>query len=661
MSRAMIILATALALGGTLPYGSSARAADAGLNANVRQRYDWRIVIDSPKTPRFSAVARERLHREILGAASALVDRTAVVRLIDLQRTREEEWEPLWSDFVEKGWAALDDPATREISGSKTSFLKFEVTPQGYQLQTRHLDGDTGLLSPMLRKQQTNSLDVAVRYAGLMCCADFGPVATVVSQDRKAGTAKVRFRAAQMDGFGKLVQPGDILTVSAVIERRGSAGDGNDQPTRVGQPRSFTLLRINDSVTADGTCNCQVLSSYANPMPMVRGVAGFRAMKIPTQAGRVTVQIVQPRNGQPITGNPLIRVRGSDSNFPLKADSRDNFDLRSGLYRSPRTMKNVACVIVGIGASHEVRFPVPVLDGDEPFPLPFETNEELAAIARFERDCEDLRYRAAELRTAQAALFEALGKLIARGENQAALERARQGLEMLQNRDKELLDSLNKLKEDQLADKPLPSALLAATDNQLQVIRDGIPALKERISDLGEAIDKSKDPVRFAKEFRAKELMTRIRQHLRDGEVESALALYEDLYRETMDETAKVQREKLAAEWKPKNDDHAKDRDFVYGEWRRASSVDEFAAGVDKVVQAANHFAELDDQHGLRGVLASLEPTYTRLKELADLLDPGSTTDKPILKQIKEVSDKLREMELSVRDYLKAAEQPGTD
>ncbi|MGL6096128.1 MAG: hypothetical protein ACRC7O_10075 [Fimbriiglobus sp.] len=627
--------------------------AAAPLDPQANEPYLWRVVVQSRSHPRLTPAVRDQLGRDVRAALVSLTGPLARVEVIDLAATPAASWEPLWKLFADRGWPALDSADARKLTGAKTHFLRVEFRDGAYRLEARQVDGDTGLSSPVLRVKDTTAPETVGRLAGLLLGRDFGPVCTVEKANVKEGTATVRFRAGAVGGLDKFVRPGDVLSVAAVVDA-GRPPTPDAPPPRAGQPRGFTLLRVTEPLTPDGTAKCQLLSMYANPLPNVRGVAGFRGLKLATVEAPVAVRLVKPGGDAAAAVTGLTRVRASDIAFPATADPRDALELRDGIFRSPRPMRNVACVVVGVGRAKEIRFPVPVLGESAPVLLPFEASEAEATRAAFEKSCEDVRVRAAEVRTAQVALFDALGKMIEKGENPAALARVEAGLKGLESADQEISAAVAALRADAAAKGPIPDALLKATEKQLEIVRTGVPALRERRDDLTAAIEKSKDPVRFAKELRSKSLMADIKRHVADGEVPLALDRYDELIKETKSDDAVKQRDKLAAEWEPKGPEHEKAREFVATEWRRASTAAEFTAALPPLREAFGELTKNDDMHGLRAFLASLEPAYTRLKELAELLDAGSAADRPVLQDIDRVAKALREMETRAREKLTA-------
>lgn len=647
------------AFAAVLILAAGSAAAPPQLDPQPSTPYLWRVAVQFKPNALLPIALQQQIAREVKATLHAAVGELADVQVIDLAAVPAKDREPLWKAFAETGWAALDAPAARKITGVKTHFLTVDVRNGKYHLEARQHDGDTGLASPAVRTQETASAEKVGRVAGMILMRDFGPVATVEEYDPAEGTVAVRFRAGAAGPLERFVQPGDVLAVAAVVTPTRRAARTGEPAERDGKPREFTLIRLTEQ-TGVGAFRGRVLTRWRNPLPYSTGVAGFRAIKLATVEGPLAVKLVRPGSGEPIPVGGLIRVRAMDAEYTARPDPRDAFDLRDGVFRSPRAMRNAAVVVVGVGTVREEKFPVPVLGIGSPVTLPFEPSDADAARATFARACEELRARVADARLTQVALFDGVGKLIAEGKYQEALDRATKGLERLQQTDKSLTAEVGRLRSEPGATDPVAVGWLDSSDGLLQGLRLGEPALRAKIDDLHAAIEKSKDPTRFEREFRAKELMARIKQRLEQGDGTDALALYDQLIALTGGQAdIKAAREKLEAEWTPKTEEQKAAREYVAGnEWRGASSVEQLKAALPNLQKAADALLAANDKYGLHGMLASLEPAYTRIKEQVDLLDGDSSADRPILTELQKVLSGLQEIETKAREKLKALDPP---
>lgn len=628
----------------------SASAPGPVLDSESARPYDWRVVLVAKPHPLLTQAFRGQIVRDLKAALGPLAGELAHVEVVDFAQVgADAKYKPA-AAIDAKGWAALDDPAFRTLTGTKTHVVTLDVRDTGFRLETRQLDGSTGLLSPLVRSADVPTADTVGRIAGLLVARDFGVVATVVKQDPKAGTVTVQFRGEELPGFDKFATLGDIFAVAAIREIPAKA-DG--APTRIGEPRAYTLLRVAGPRKPDGT-TCEVLTRWATPLPPARGVVGYRGLKLATVDGPIRVRVTDTAGKAPPPGTPL-RLRATDADYSIRPDPRDALELRNGEFRSARTLRGVACLTVGLGGTREERFPLPIL-GPEPAVVRFEVNEAEAAKAAFERDCEELRGRAAEARAVQTALFAAVGRMIEKGQYREALDRATAGQKTTDANLESLSGEIAKLRENPNARNPLPAALLASADGHLKVIRTAAPSLTSTMEDVRLQIEKAKDPVRFEKEFRARELTTAIRHHLEIGEIPEAIAKYDALIELTKSDDARAQKSKLVQEWEPKSGE-VKAARLVVDDWKQLSDVPAYKQAAPKLAEAAQTMISEKDRLGLRYLLAAIEPSYVRLKEIADTLDPSIDGDRATIKDVQTVAEDVRSTEAKVREALKGLEK----
>src|SRR5262245_36845772 len=152
----------------------AAGPAAAQIDPEPKTPYLWRVVVKVEQHPLLSASFREQLKRDLAAALQPALGTTLgtvdVVELADL--LRGEAPDPLWQQFDDKGFAALDAP--RDLTGAKTHFLKIEYADGQYHLESRQHDGFVGLASPVVRKQSVRAPELVGRTAGIMLDRDFG-------------------------------------------------------------------------------------------------------------------------------------------------------------------------------------------------------------------------------------------------------------------------------------------------------------------------------------------------------------------------------------------------------------------------------------------------------------------------------------------------------
>jgi tetratricopeptide (TPR) repeat protein len=633
------------------------------LEAKPTTPYFWRIVVQFEAHPAMTPAYRDRIQKDIQAALIPSLGDVGKLEVLELNAIPVESRTPLEARFLKEGWAALDSPEFRTISSIKTHFVKISLENSRYRIESRQHDGLTGLASPMVRSRETASPETVGRLVGLMLGSEFGVVGLVELIPGDADHVIARFRGSSLLGFERFLKAGDIFAVSVIRERRvtppniGTVKRGMKEPEpeiiHIGQPREFTLIRT-QSVLADGGWKCEVLTRFINPFPSSPDIAGYRCIKLATVDAPVRVRVVDSE-GNPQTGNQLLEVRATDRNFAFSLEPRDSLELREGVFRSTRPMRNVACIVVGIGSSRKEFFPVPVL-GQGPVTIRFAVNPEETARAAFERSCQDLRGRIAECRVSQLAMVQAMGSLMAKGRYGEALERAQTGIKTITQLDQGLTEELEKLKADELAQDQLPTVLLNDSQQILGLIRGNLSSIADKVKELEQTVARSNDNTRFEREFRAKELSSRIRDLVAGGDVPEALEMYDLLIDLTKDEELKTKKGDLEYKWKTRNLAHTAARDYISGPWRTASTLEDFREAQIKLADAVDVMVKNADPLGLRKVIATFEPAYAQLNTILSRLDANSETDRASVKEIKEISDTLRKLETTAREEVRRLE-----
>ena len=120
-------------------------APPARLDPEAATPYRLRVVVRFDPHPVFYPAYREQITDAIKAALQTPLGEVGRVEVTDLDAVPEEKREPLWRAFVKDGWAALEAPEFRELTGVKTHFLRVRFEGNGYRLEARQHDGSTGL------------------------------------------------------------------------------------------------------------------------------------------------------------------------------------------------------------------------------------------------------------------------------------------------------------------------------------------------------------------------------------------------------------------------------------------------------------------------------------------------------------------------------------
>jgi hypothetical protein len=647
-----------------------AAPACAQLDPEPKQPYLWRVVLTTKPHPLVTPEFRERVKRDVLAALQTGLGALGTVEVIDLADLPRDRWEPLWQQFDDKGFGALDAP--RDLTGAKTHFLRIEYRDGKFLLETRQYDGFTGLSSPLVRTQSVRGPEQVGRTAGLMLDRDFGLTGTVEPIAGKADEVKVLVRGAGLGPVTGLVQVGDVFAVSAVRKTNRPApppvrtATGKiiapplgsvPPPGLTSTPRDFTLLKVTDAAP-DGTIRCAVLTRYQTALPVTGGVIGYRCMKLGTVKAPVAVRLMSS-DGIVYKTASTVSVRATDTGFGPAgaADPKEglkdvcNFHATSAQFRSQRPLSNIACVTVALGPSQAKQFPVPILSED-PITLPFDVDPAKEERAAFERAVLAAASNAADARLAQTVCFEAVAKLIDQQKNGDALARAKAGYEAADAADKGLTDEVARLKE-HLDKAPNAAQLLTKIEQNLTALRAYNAQLKGHIEKIAEVVKRENDPAIAALDVQAQAINARIRLLLADGNVEQALAAYTQLIQLVPDNAdVKAQREKLAAEWKVKDDAHQKARDYLLKTWPAVATIQDFKDSLPQLRAAVDTCKKNGDKWALRKLLAVFTAAGSKLNELVAPLDTASEADRKLLADATNAGKVLAALEQELRGFV---------
>lgn len=661
MSARTYALSAALLL--ALPRVAPAQPLDAEATTPVV----WRVVIQTKPHPLLTAAFRDGLRRDLLAALPPALGPLGTVEVVDLAGLPRDRWEPLWQQFDEKGFAALDAP--RDLTGAKTHVLRVEVRDGVYHLESRQLDGFAGLPSPGVRRQATRAPELVGRTAGLMLDRDFGAAGTVEVIDGKPGEVRVRVRGGKLGPLDRVVAEGDVFAVARINRAanrpapppaRTATGKLVVPPPGTVAPPAlvpevvalrYTLLRVAEP-PQDGVARCVVLTNLQNPFPAGGAVVGYRCLKLATVAAPVAVRLINDEGKA--TTTEAATVRATTAGFGTPPDPREFLDFRDGLYRTRGSLTGVACVTVALGATKEARFPVPVL-GDAPVTLHFAVDARAEEKAAFERAVLAVSTRAADARVAQKACFDAVARLIQERKNAEARDRAKAGADAAATADVVLSEDVRLLKE-KASQEPGALNLLNAVEQQLAALRAANAQLAARLRELDAVVAKENDPAAVAREVQAQSVNTRISLLLANGEIEEALQAYDQLATLLPEQPdIKARRDRLAAEWKAKTPAHETARDYLLKTWPAVATLADLKDSLPQLRGAVEACKAAGDKYAFRRLLGVLGGLPVKVSDLSKDLDPtASAADKQAVQDAMAALEVARKLEVEVAEFLKA-------
>lgn len=647
---------------------ASAAVAAPQVDPEANTPYTWRVVLNVAPHPTLGPTVKQRFVTDLKAALGpALGDDLGTVEIIDLADVPKEKWEPLWKNVSEKGLSALDTDAAgfRTFTGVKTHFLNLKAANGKFTLESRQHDGSTGLASPVARSKTVTDADTLSRTAGLMLAADFGTVGTVEPIPEEKETCLLRARGGDLPGMDRWLKVGDVFQFAVVQDVPRPLGkDEKPKPgmaalappaDRKGQPQAFTLLRVTE-VIKPGVARCDIFTRYESPFVRGRYIVGYRALKVSTREGRVSVRLED--KGTPPPPSAPLQVWATEYGARVKPNDRDLLDRREDVFTSPKTLRGVAFVTVKLGAGRHEYYPLPVLDTGEPVKLQFGFDEAAVRKARFENTAVRYYNKVLDTRLVREELTKAMKALIEKDEYKAAFDRATAGLKGLEEEDGRLAQELAELRKHQDAADPAAAGTLATAERLLTALRAGNPELADKIKELEIAVARAEDPATYEKKFRANEITRQIAYHERRGEIPEALAEYDKLIEFTDLDEARQRKKKLEEEWKPKSDEQAGLRNYLTETWAKLTAREEFDAGIPVLQSKVETLAKLDDKFGVRLAVTHIEGAYVRLGDLLNGLDVDFSEDKEKLAAIKKTMDALRKVEQYARDEQKRIEPP---
>jgi hypothetical protein len=156
-----------------------------------------------------------------------------------------------------------------------------------------------------------------------------------------------------------------------------------------------------------------------------------------------------------------------------------------------------------------------------------------------------------------------------------------------------------------------------------------------------------------AKEVQAQALNARITVLLSGGDVDQALAAYDQLIALLPEDAeVKARREKLAAEWKPKDDAHQKARDYLLKTWPAVATIPDFKDSLARINTEVAVCKKHGDKWTARRLLTLFGAAGSKLYDLAQGLDPASPGDRKLIEDANDVGKKLAALEQDLRAFV---------
>ncbi|VTS00876.1 coiled-coil domain-containing protein [Tuwongella immobilis] len=652
----MRCLVVALLMAGLLP--GTVAAQSKPLDPGLATPYRLRVVLHAPAHPIITAAFRQRLAHELESLLGTELGRMGELEWIDLATIPPAQWQPLWKQFVQTGFATLE--GVHPPAGEKTHFVELSYLDGQYQLAARQLDGSTGLASPLVRRFRTPDRAIVPRLMATLIRRDFGIISTIERiSDDKPELVRLTIRGGNLaPNLDRLVKPGEVFTVVQMRlppRNRFAAPTATTSATATPAPPAMTGVRMPEvfvivqDAPVDGVCRGKLVWRYeSNPMPKGSSIAGYLGMKLGTVEAPLRLRLVNP-NGTGIDPG-IIRVKVNETTFQDSGSGRDETLLNGNIFVSKRPFPHVVFTRILVGKDVRAQMLIPLLE-DEPLQIPFRLDPNAEQVIRQQRQQDAFLSRITDNRNVQIRCFQDLIQLERNGKNALALSRAEATYSLLAGEVKLLTDELEKLKPN----LPNAESWFQLCQAQIDTISQKQEELSKHIGELKTVIARENDPAIQA-EIKALEAKIREAELLvRQGEIEKAIDIYDDLLAKKDDAKIRARRDALKQTTAVVDAAHGKARDFLLQEWPKLENAAAVKAAMPEFKSAVAECKRVKDQTTLIRAELSMSPIVDKLNEevqpLLDAADEDSKTQlEAIRSTLKELSEAWQELSQWLRD-----------
>lgn len=598
--------------------------------SDAREPYQVRIVVDVARHPLLTDVFKDQIQRELRDGVQAALGRLARVEVTD----KHPQLPTIRADGLLK---ALN--AYRERSNYQVHFVQIDFSGTHYQIDTRRHDGATGLPSPVVRSGRTGDRAFVARQAAFLLERELGLLGTIASEPNENQQVRVDLKGGWLGtDLARWIKKGEVFQVVRI-----------DGPG-AGEADEGAYLQVVEPAR-EGACTCKLYSRFK-----VGGFTGMRAVLLGTRSGPLKLRVYQE--------GPDGRVRSVAGLVTLHI-RKHGFDGEeaSKLYRtvSPKrivtteddpergTFDRLAFVTVLNNEKPIARIPVPILDDSvTPLPVPVvsEADNGILTTYRF------FRRGVFDADSIQRNQFDKINKLNASPERRAetlkevksALQRVRQDHPKFTREFEALKEALNKLDA-----KDRPAA------RELEVIKEKLDSIKAGEKELLEYLASVEKLEKEENDPKKKEWGVRLKTAellVREAELGKALDVYDKVPAEFLSPELKTRIAELRALWKPKDDDHAKARKFIFETWPGLDT-----AGIKaRLKEAEDSFAacvKVGDLVGPAKLSRALKQHLENMGKELDSLKPGTNVDDERPAQtIKDLLPDLQRFDRQLQTYL---------
>jgi tetratricopeptide (TPR) repeat protein len=597
----------------------------AALEPGVKTPYRLQVVLHVANNRILTEALQKRLEREIredLELTYGPLARVEVVR-----------WHPLLSEVLTRGLQqALD--GWEELSDRKTHFLLLDYAGGYYELQARQHDGLTGQNSPVVRRDRVADRRRIARRAARLIDRDFGLVGTV---EKSGDEVRLLLRGGDLGvSLQPWLRPGDVFAVVRLTKE----GE-NRRATRL----PWALLQAVEE-PRQGMCRCRFYHRFTTTSLDEPNVLGYRALRLTTITAPARLRFLDETSGQPLDHLQVhLAATEADSKVREMTTNRD------GLVVSKEPFANLVFVRVFSGSTLKARFLVELVD-DRTVVCRLRMDSQADALDSLEFRKELWLRRIYDNLLVAADRVSDLNEQLKKS-LESTLAGAREGLKEL-NEELAALDQ----EHDQLVSEKTRNRL-----GQFD-LREGeqrLEDLRERQKELEKFVNRIDSAIRDSRSDRDKGLVKLLESaSLLEARAEYAKAIV--LYRRVLQvapDQLKVQErlEKLETAWKPRSEEHAKAREFIYNVWPDPDLA-KLKARLPEVKKAFAICRQNGDRLTPRKLLmVNVVHAANLKKRVAILLKREDSEDSRVeARTITQVIAALRQLHGEVTAYLKSKE-----
>jgi len=503
-----------------------------------------------------------------------------------------------------------------------------------YSISWRQLDASTGQVGP-LRERQTPDRRWVSKAVCLAVRDDF-PILADVQPDASNQFVHLSLRGDARDsrladllGERCVLQPYWVLRLRQGLERR---------------PVPNTVLYVDQD---RGTDTARVATNLAEPWPRRAVIAGFEAVKLSTQPGRLRIRLLDAESRLPVID---CSVSANDRGF----DSFTESDLlarpdREGFVLAEREFRQLAFVKVTHGDS-VVQMPVPITEPVCEHLILLHSDKNANDKEDFRRSLRFLSQDVESIQTIRTAAIREFNELNSEKKYEEALSRVRAALEFIEGRLENARRSLVALQDRAGQRDEASRSLVRVATQQIRDLDDGVSALRRTRDDIEQAISQ-----RDA-QARANVILGVAQQLEKDGDIDEAILRYELALNEQPAQPALQEKiDQLRKIWQVKGADHEQARQLIYQRWPKAE-VAEVESLLPQLQKALETLKTHGDPLAARKLSLVNNAQLGQLNAFLDQLSQRSAEeDKAELEKYADLTQQLADFQTQVVEYLEQA------